>query len=88
MALRAAEHDLCGPLLDLVTAVLAIGKALLSHSGGPTERRQSLLGLSQLSHRLAGRYRTRPSLLDIWRTPACGHGFWRAGRTCGIDLRV
>jgi hypothetical protein len=27
-----AEHDLCGPLLDLVTAVLAIGDALLTRS--------------------------------------------------------
>jgi hypothetical protein len=29
-----AEHDLCGPLLDLVTAVLAMGDALLTGRGG------------------------------------------------------
>ena len=27
-AMLVAEHDLCGPLLDLVTAVLAMGDAL------------------------------------------------------------
>jgi hypothetical protein len=26
----AAEHDLCGPLLDLVTAVLAMGDEVLA----------------------------------------------------------
>jgi hypothetical protein len=26
-----AEHDLCGPLLDLVTAVLAMGETVLAH---------------------------------------------------------
>jgi hypothetical protein len=26
----AAEHDLCGPLLDLVTAVLAMGREILT----------------------------------------------------------
>jgi hypothetical protein len=30
----AAEHDLCGPLLDLVTAVLAIGGEVSEPSGG------------------------------------------------------
>ena len=29
-----ADHDLCGPLLDLVTAVLAMGDALLTRSPG------------------------------------------------------
>jgi hypothetical protein len=28
MVVLAAEHDLCGPLLDLVTAVLALGGAV------------------------------------------------------------
>jgi hypothetical protein len=30
-----AEHDLCGPLLDLVTAVLAMGEAVRARSPGP-----------------------------------------------------
>jgi hypothetical protein len=29
-----AEHDLCGPLLDLVTAVLAMGEVVLAPSPG------------------------------------------------------
>jgi hypothetical protein len=30
----SAEHDLCGPLLDLVTAVLAMGEVVLAPSPG------------------------------------------------------
>ena len=44
--------------------------------------------LSQLSHGLAGRRRTRPDDLDIRRTLICGYGFCRTGRTCSIDLRI
>jgi hypothetical protein len=33
----AAEHDLTGPQLDLVTAVLAIGGAVLARSPGPAK---------------------------------------------------
>jgi hypothetical protein len=33
-----AEHDLCGPLLDLVTAVLAMGEAVLARSPGVADR--------------------------------------------------
>jgi hypothetical protein len=54
-----AEHDLCGALLDLVTAVLAMGGAVLTRSPVSPIVPQALLGLSQLSHRLAGRHRTQ-----------------------------
>jgi hypothetical protein len=37
--------------------------------------------LSQLSHGLAGRYRTRPECLDIQWTLTCGYGLCRTGRT-------
>ena len=38
-----AEHDLGGPLLNLVTAVLALGEAVLARSGtGASLRRRSL----------------------------------------------
>jgi hypothetical protein len=36
-----AEHDLCGPLLDLVTAVLAMGDAVLARSPGFANRSAS-----------------------------------------------
>jgi hypothetical protein len=38
----AAEHDLCGPLLDLVTAVLAMGDEVLARSPGFASRFVSL----------------------------------------------
>ena len=44
--------------------------------------------LSQPSHRLTGRHRTRADSLDIRRILTCGFGFWRTGRTHGIDLRI
>jgi len=44
--------------------------------------------LSQLSHGLPGRHRTRPEGLDIEWTLTCGYGFCRTGWTCGIDLRI
>ncbi len=51
-----AEHDLCGSLLDLVTAVLAMGDAVLTRSPGFANRSANpCLGLSQSFHRLAGR---------------------------------
>jgi hypothetical protein len=37
-AMLVAEHDLCGPLLDLVTAVLAMGDALLTRAAGFANR--------------------------------------------------
>jgi hypothetical protein len=37
-AMLVAEHDLCGPLLDLVTAVLAMGDALLTGAEGFANR--------------------------------------------------
>jgi hypothetical protein len=43
--------------------------------------------VSQLSHRLGGRHRIEADSLDIQRTLTCGSGFWRTGRTHGIDLR-
>jgi hypothetical protein len=43
--------------------------------------------VSQLSHRLGGRHWTEADSLDIQRTLTCGSGFWRTGRTHGIDLR-
>lgn len=49
-----AEHDLCGPLLDLVTAVLAMGEAVLARAVGFAGRPACSSGLSRLSHRLAG----------------------------------
>jgi hypothetical protein len=36
-----AEHDLCGSLLDLVTAVLAMGGAVLTRSPGFANRSAS-----------------------------------------------
>jgi len=42
-----AEHDLCGPLLDLVTAVLAMGEAVLARAAGFAGLPQAPLG----SHR-------------------------------------
>jgi hypothetical protein len=36
-----AEHDLCGSLLDLVTAVLAMGDAVLTRSPGFATRSAS-----------------------------------------------
>jgi len=44
--------------------------------------------ISQLSHRLAGRHRTRADGPDIEWTLTCGYGFWRTDRIDGIDLRV
>jgi hypothetical protein len=44
--------------------------------------------VSQLSHRLGGRHWTEADSLDIQRTLTCGSGFWRTGRTHGIDLRI
>lgn len=37
-AMLVAEHDLCGPLLDLVTAMLAMGDALLTREAGFANR--------------------------------------------------
>jgi hypothetical protein len=36
-----AEHDLDGPLLDLVTAVMAMGEEISGHSDGPRFRLSS-----------------------------------------------
>lgn len=45
-------------------------------------------GLSQLSHGLAGRHRTRADDLDIHRTLTCESGFRRTGWTGSIGLRI
>jgi hypothetical protein len=50
-----AEHDLCGALLDLVTAVLAMGEELLARAVGSAGRSASSPGLSRLSHTRPGR---------------------------------
>jgi hypothetical protein len=68
-----AEHDLCGPLLDLVTAVLAMGEAVLARAVGFAGRSASSPGLSRLSHRLAG---TAPDSAV------------RAGHLLDADLRI
>jgi hypothetical protein len=44
--------------------------------------------LSQPSHRLSGRHRTRANGLDIWRILTCEYGLWRTGRTSFIDLQI
>jgi hypothetical protein len=44
--------------------------------------------ISQLSHRLTGRHRTRADGPDIKWTLSCGYGFWRTDRTDGIGLRI
>ncbi len=45
-AVLVAEHDLCGPLLDLVSAVLAMGEELLAPAGmvrrGPDHARGAM----------------------------------------------
>ena len=83
-----AEHDLCGSLLDLVTAVLAMGDAVLTRSPGFANRSAALLGLSQSSHKLG---RDGTGLRCPCRTPGrrltCGYAFRRTGRTRGTDLR-
>ena len=79
-----AADDLCGPLLDLVTAVLAMGDAVLARS----RFRPSFRKPSSASHGLAGRHRTQAPVLDNWWTMTCGYGFRRTGRTLGIDLRI
>lgn len=43
MLALAAEHDLCGPLLDLVTAVLAMGDELLARGRVAPTVHQALL---------------------------------------------
>jgi len=83
-----AEHDLCGALLDLVTAVLAMGGAVLTRSPVSPIVPQALLGLSQLSHRLAGRHRTQMPVPDTCWTLTCGYGFGRTRRTLGTDPRI
>jgi hypothetical protein len=50
-------------------------------------RRASSATISQLSHRLAGRHRTRADGLDLRRTLTCGYGLRRTRWTSGTDLR-
>jgi hypothetical protein len=80
-----AEHDLCGPLLDLVTAVLAMGDALLTRSPG-LARPSRPLTLTSRTGRTAPDSDTRAGhLLDP--DDGCGYGFRRTGRTRRTDLR-
>jgi hypothetical protein len=83
-----AEHDLCGSLLDLVTAVLAMGDAVLTRSPGFANRSGSPPQAHILSHRLAGRHRTQMPVPDTCWTLTCGYGFRRTRRTLGTDLRI
>jgi hypothetical protein len=45
-------------------------------------------GLSRLSHRLIGQHRAQADSLSLRRILTRGYGFWRTGRTRGIDLRT
>jgi hypothetical protein len=74
-------------LLPHPTAVATVGAAC---SRGRT-RRPGLprrRDLSQLSHKLVGRHRTRALMLDNRWTMTCGYGFRRTGRTLSIGLRI
>ena len=83
-----AEHDLCGSLLDLVTAVLAMGDAVLTRSPGFANRSASPpRPLTVVSQTGAGRHRTQMPVPDTCWTLTCGYGFGCTRRTLGTDLR-
>jgi hypothetical protein len=69
-----AEHDLCGPLLDLVTAVLAMERGGVSTLPGPANR-SATSQASPVISQTGGTALTHMSVPDTCWTPTCGYGF-------------
>ena len=70
-----AEHDLCGPLLDLVSAVLAMGEEVLARSPGFANRSANPpmpLTVTSQTGRAAPDSASTP---DTRWTLTCGDGF-------------
>ena len=83
-----AEHDLCGALLDLVTAVLAMGDAVLTRSPGFANRSASPPRPLTVVSQTGGTAPDSDARAGHLLTLTCGYGFRRTGQTRGTDLRI